>query len=503
VAWLVVRAGRVSLGLSVSRVTRESHNPGCYESPSSPLKSTTTQTQRWNLEYLQLSDRQYKHTHFMFGESDSESPRVPSPWDSLSSAPSSPPKQQGIPKLVPEAEQVCLLSCLLIRLITQLTSQGNVEYKLQLLTPSPARFARLVTQLKWRLLEGGGQAYYELGVADSGTLVGLPRQQLEESLETLEMMAGEIGASVIVVKEIEVPPELSCLAESQLERWDGRSSTRRKDLLRMMKRDDESPTTSATEVETRLSNTDLTDLEGTTCYSPVSSPSSSGGESNPTQFSPSPTPLPFDSAFTIFTVDVEEDVADYADNEASDDDVPADCVAEFTVSLEISSVYKPRPMKKRAAHITHFEYVTKRLKNGYPPSKSTHTTSYTTNPIVQGTSETLHQPSGAKSQVRRDKREKGQELKLNTLLTRVPTRRSTESPTDSADHHTIPSCSTDEPNLSGSESSHTVVDDLLSADTSGTTAIALKEPRLIVEALVVRELSLDEVFLDFEGFSLQ
>jgi hypothetical protein len=62
----------------------------------------------------------------------------------------------------------------------------------------------LVTQLKWRLLEGGGQAYYELGVADSGELVGLKRKEMEMSLGTLEEMAGEIGASVIVVKEIEV-----------------------------------------------------------------------------------------------------------------------------------------------------------------------------------------------------------------------------------------------------------------------------------------------------------
>lgn len=70
---------------------------------------------------------------------------------------------------------------------------------------------RLVTQLKWRLLEGGGQAYYELGVADSGQLIGLSRQELEQSLETLEAMAGEIGASVIVVKEIEVPQNLTAL----------------------------------------------------------------------------------------------------------------------------------------------------------------------------------------------------------------------------------------------------------------------------------------------------
>ena len=88
-----------------------------------------------------------------------------------------------------------------------------MEYKLKLTNISDARFARLVTQLKWRLLEGSGQAYYELGVADSGALIGLSRADLEESLETLDMMAGEIGASVIVVKEIEVPPAMVALAE--------------------------------------------------------------------------------------------------------------------------------------------------------------------------------------------------------------------------------------------------------------------------------------------------
>ena len=88
-----------------------------------------------------------------------------------------------------------------------------MEYKLKLINPSPDRFARLVTQLKWRLLEGGGQAYYELGVADSGALIGLSRADLEQSLETLETMAGEIGASVIVVKEIEVPPAMVAFAK--------------------------------------------------------------------------------------------------------------------------------------------------------------------------------------------------------------------------------------------------------------------------------------------------
>ncbi|KAG6815649.1 hypothetical protein H0H87_012661 [Tephrocybe sp. NHM501043] len=154
----------------------------------------------------------------MFGESESESPRVPSPWDSLISTP---PSSLSSPSLSPSP-----LSLELIPRLVPENDDGNVEYKLQLLSPSPARFARLVTQLKWRLLEGGGQAYYELGVADSGALVGLPRAELEQSLETLEMMAGEIGASVIVVKEIEVPAAMAGLAASQTDKWNGQRKRR-------------------------------------------------------------------------------------------------------------------------------------------------------------------------------------------------------------------------------------------------------------------------------------
>lgn len=46
---------------------------------------------------------------------------------------------------------------------------GNVEYKLKLISPSKLRLNHLVTQLKWRLNEGNGEAIYEIGVTDSGT----------------------------------------------------------------------------------------------------------------------------------------------------------------------------------------------------------------------------------------------------------------------------------------------------------------------------------------------
>ena len=41
--------------------------------------------------------------------------------------------------------------------------QGNVEYKLKLINPSSERFEHLVTQMKWRLREGHGEAVYQIG----------------------------------------------------------------------------------------------------------------------------------------------------------------------------------------------------------------------------------------------------------------------------------------------------------------------------------------------------
>ncbi len=64
-----------------------------------------------------------------------------------------------------------------------------MEYKLKLLSPTASRFEHLVTQMKWRLREGQGEAIYEIGVADSGVLQGLSDQDMQDSLTTLKRMA--------------------------------------------------------------------------------------------------------------------------------------------------------------------------------------------------------------------------------------------------------------------------------------------------------------------------
>ncbi|GFS92678.1 GTP-binding protein 2 [Nephila pilipes] len=75
-------------------------------------------------------------------------------------------------------------------------AEGNVEYKLKLINPSKSRFEHLVTQMKWRLREGQGEAIYTIGVSDSGKLIGLNDDEMQESLNTLYRMAEKLGADI-------------------------------------------------------------------------------------------------------------------------------------------------------------------------------------------------------------------------------------------------------------------------------------------------------------------
>ncbi|XP_035218281.1 GTP-binding protein 2-like isoform X2 [Stegodyphus dumicola] len=86
-------------------------------------------------------------------------------------------------------------------------AEGNVEYKLKLVKPSKSRFEHLVTQMKWRLREGQGEAIYAIGVADGGTLIGLGDEEMKESLQTLYKMAEKLGADVTSLSERTVEDE--------------------------------------------------------------------------------------------------------------------------------------------------------------------------------------------------------------------------------------------------------------------------------------------------------
>nr|CAH8851593.1 unnamed protein product [Trichobilharzia regenti] len=83
---------------------------------------------------------------------------------------------------------------------------GNVEYKRKLVDPTPNRFEQLVTQMKWRLNEGGGKAIYKLGVDDDGHISGLCQSELVSSLATLERMAKRLNATLHPLRERIIEP---------------------------------------------------------------------------------------------------------------------------------------------------------------------------------------------------------------------------------------------------------------------------------------------------------
>ena len=55
---------------------------------------------------------------------------------------------------------------------------GNIEYKLKLIKPSEDRLSHLATQMKFRIGEGSGEAYYRVGVEDDGKATGLAKIEM-------------------------------------------------------------------------------------------------------------------------------------------------------------------------------------------------------------------------------------------------------------------------------------------------------------------------------------
>lgn len=89
--------------------------------------------------------------------------------------------------------------------------EGNIEYKLKLVNPNPSRLEHLVTQMKWRLREGQGEAVYEIGVCDNGKLAGLCRGEMDASIDTLRTMSKLADAECIVLKEFSVMDSVNAI----------------------------------------------------------------------------------------------------------------------------------------------------------------------------------------------------------------------------------------------------------------------------------------------------
>ena len=75
--------------------------------------------------------------------------------------------------------------------------EGNVEYKRYLINLSDTRYQQLLTQLKWRLSEGNGEAIYYIGVNDDGNYFKLTREQQFKSISNIKKLIKDAKAKII------------------------------------------------------------------------------------------------------------------------------------------------------------------------------------------------------------------------------------------------------------------------------------------------------------------
>ena len=80
---------------------------------------------------------------------------------------------------------------------------GNVEYKLKLCDVTVKRIQELTSQMNYRLREGSGECYYEIGVEDNGNTLGISKQELEISLNVINTIANNLGCKTKVMKLIQ------------------------------------------------------------------------------------------------------------------------------------------------------------------------------------------------------------------------------------------------------------------------------------------------------------
>ncbi len=81
---------------------------------------------------------------------------------------------------------------------------GKIEYKLILSSLDEDRLESLATQMRFRLEEGNGEAFYVLGVSNEGDVIGMTEEEMKTSLEVLERVAELINARVVYKRIVEV-----------------------------------------------------------------------------------------------------------------------------------------------------------------------------------------------------------------------------------------------------------------------------------------------------------
>lgn len=391
------------------------------------------------------------------------------------------------------------------------------------------------------------------------------------------MMAGEIGASVIVVKEIEVPPTIAALADKE----SGYTNPDTGEWTRKMRKrplvagplysdgGDGSTSATTTEAETDFSYAEYTDVDdASSSFPPLGHRPSIAAflatattivhrplRTNPSRPTAQSSPFiaPIDDDLALFSMEPEPAFQ----NESPDTDTPAsgvvaddelDLVAGVEVGLgprrasfaglEIAAVFKPRPVRHRARPGTF-------VALGPTPGRHAKRYSKTKEKKVQpwhqkgsvsgGQGELSKEEKALERRVARDKKREekrtalvalaqGEARETNKAVSAGQPRAGDSDKADADDKasaliaevgeeactlaHGVDGLHAQMEKLGsgeeGSPETSPIVEvrelaDIVVASTTGT----VREARLIVEALVVRKMSIEEATLDFGRLALE
>lgn len=91
-----------------------------------------------------------------------------------------------------------------VRRIIPENDSGNKEYKLKLVFADQNSIEHIASQMRYRLEEGQGEAFYTLGVTDSGGVIGLTDDEYKTSKEILDEVAKKNNYAITLVSEHKV-----------------------------------------------------------------------------------------------------------------------------------------------------------------------------------------------------------------------------------------------------------------------------------------------------------
>tara|TARA_B110000208_G_scaffold182851_1_gene234989 strand:- start:452 stop:1951 length:1500 start_codon:yes stop_codon:yes gene_type:complete len=82
--------------------------------------------------------------------------------------------------------------------------EGNIEYKRDLLKIDNERKIHMSSQMKWRIAEGNGKAYYYIGINDDGSFYGLKYKELNLSIKILKEITKIINVKIVNINKIKI-----------------------------------------------------------------------------------------------------------------------------------------------------------------------------------------------------------------------------------------------------------------------------------------------------------